>query len=33
VGAAVFVPAQRAADGALSAARVLVGKDGVVPPM
>jgi outer membrane lipoprotein SlyB len=33
VGAAVFVPAQRAADGSLSAARVLVGKDGVVPPM
>ena len=32
-GAAVFVPAQRAADGTLSAGRVLVGKDGVVPPM
>jgi hypothetical protein len=32
-GAAVFVPATRAADGALSAMRVLVGKDGLVPPM
>jgi Domain of unknown function (DUF5666) len=32
-GAAVFVPAQRAADGTLSAGRVLVGKDGLVPPM
>jgi Domain of unknown function (DUF5666) len=32
-GAAVFVPAQRAADGTLSAGRVLVGKDGIVPPM
>jgi Domain of unknown function (DUF5666) len=32
-GAAVFVPAQRAADGSLSAGRVLVGKDGLVPPM
>lgn len=32
-GAGVFVPAVRAADGGLSAARVLVGKDGVVPPM
>ena len=32
-GAAVFVPATRAADGTLSAARVLVGKDGLVPPM
>ena len=32
-GAAVFVPAIRAADGTLSAGRVLVGKDGLVPPM
>jgi hypothetical protein len=32
-GAAVFVPAQRQADGTLQAVRVLVGKDGVVPPM
>jgi hypothetical protein len=32
-GAAVFVPATKAADGALSAMRVLVGKDGLVPPM
>ena len=33
VGAAVFVPARRAQDGSVSAERVLVGKDGVVPPM
>ncbi|WP_147707830.1 DUF5666 domain-containing protein [Microvirga massiliensis] len=32
-GAAVFVPVQRQADGTLQASRVLVGKDGVVPPM
>lgn len=32
-GAAVFVPAMRAPDGTLSAGRVLVGKDGLVPPM
>lgn len=32
-GAGVFVPASKAADGALSAGRVLVGKDGVMPPM
>jgi hypothetical protein len=32
-GAAVFVPAQKQPDGKLTAARVLVGKDGVVPPM
>jgi hypothetical protein len=32
-GAGVFVPASKAADGALSAGRVLVGKDGVIPPM
>ena len=30
---AVFVPATRAADGTLSTGRVLVGKDGLVPPM
>jgi hypothetical protein len=32
-GAGVFVPASRAADGALSAGRVLVDKDGLMPPM
>jgi hypothetical protein len=32
-GAGVFVPASRAADGALSAGRVLVGTDGLMPPM
>ena len=32
-GAGVLVPASRAADGALSAGRVLVGKDGLMPPM
>ncbi|HEY8067829.1 MAG TPA: hypothetical protein VIF38_02975 [Burkholderiales bacterium] len=32
-GAAVFVPAQVAADGSMSAGRVLVGKDGTKPPM
>lgn len=32
-GAAVFVPAQKADDGTMSTERVLVGKDGVVPPM
>jgi hypothetical protein len=32
-GAAVFVPTQRQADGTLSATRVVVGKDGLVPPM
>jgi len=32
-GAAVFVPADRADDGKLSTARVVVGKDGLVPPM
>ena len=32
-GAAVFVPADRAEDGKLSTGRVVVGKDGVVPPM
>jgi hypothetical protein len=32
-GAAVFVPAQKADDGKLSATQVVVGKDGVVPPM
>jgi hypothetical protein len=32
-GAAVFVPAERADDGKLSTTRVVVGKDGVVPPM
>lgn len=32
-GAHVFLTAQRGADGSLSAARVAVGKDGLVPPM
>jgi hypothetical protein len=32
-GAFVFVIAQKAADGSLSAGRVLVGKDGTQPPM
>jgi hypothetical protein len=32
-GTAVFIPAMRAADGALAASRVIAGKDGVQPPM
>jgi hypothetical protein len=32
-GAHVFLTAQRGADGSLTAARVAVGKDGLVPPM
>jgi hypothetical protein len=32
-GAAVFVPAQRQTNGTLHATRVLVGKEGLVPPM
>jgi hypothetical protein len=32
-GATVFVPAQRGADGALAAGFVIVGTNGVVPPM
>jgi hypothetical protein len=32
-GAVVFVPADRADDGKLSTTRVVVGKNGVVPPM
>jgi hypothetical protein len=32
-GAAVFIPAQRGDDGKLSTAQVVVGKDGIVPPM
>ena len=32
-GAGVFVPASRAADGGLTTGRVLVGKDGLMPPM
>lgn len=32
-GAAVFVPAQKKDDGSLAANRVLVGKNGLVPPM
>ncbi len=33
VGAKVFVIAQRAADGTMTAARLAVGKDGLTPPM
>ena len=33
VGAKVFIGASKAADGALSAARLNVGKDGLTPPM
>ena len=32
-GTVVFIPAQKGADGTLSAGQLLVGKDGVVPPM
>lgn len=32
-GAKVFIGAQQAADGTLTAARVAVGKDGLTPPM
>ena len=32
-GAGVFVPASRAADGGLTTGHVLVGKDGLMPPM
>jgi hypothetical protein len=32
-GAAVFVPAQRSDDGGLSTGRIVVGTNGVVPPM
>lgn len=32
-GAHVFVPATRQADGTITATRVLVGRDGLVPPM
>ena len=33
VGAKVFLGATKAADGSLTAARLLVGKDGMTPPM
>jgi len=33
VGAKVFVGAQKAADGSMTAARLNVGKDGLTPPM
>lgn len=33
LGAAVFVPAQRGADGTLTASRVIVGNHGIAPPM
>jgi hypothetical protein len=33
VGAKVFVVAQKAADGSMTAARLAVGKDGLTPPM
>jgi hypothetical protein len=32
-GAAVFIPATKNADGTFTTNRILVGKDGVVPPM
>ena len=32
-GAVVFIPAEKAADGAITAQRVVVGTNGVVPPM
>jgi len=32
-GAVVFIPAEKAADGSLVANQVIVGKNGVVPPM
>jgi hypothetical protein len=32
-GATVFVPSEKATDGALSSGRVVVGTNGVVPPM
>ncbi len=32
-GAHVFIPAQQHPDGVVTAGRVLVGKDGLVPPM
>ena len=33
IGVKVMVPATRGADGSLSAARILAGKDGLTPPM
>jgi len=33
VGAKVFLGATKSADGGLTAARMLVGKDGLTPPM
>ena len=32
-GAAVFIPAEKGTDGMLSTAQLIVGKNGVVPPM
>ncbi|TWF52190.1 hypothetical protein [Neorhizobium alkalisoli] len=32
-GATVFIPSEKAADGSLSSGRVVVGTNGVVPPM
>lgn len=32
-GATVFIPSQKAADGSISSGRVVVGTNGVVPPM
>jgi hypothetical protein len=32
-GATVFIPSERAADGSMSALRVVVGTHGIVPPM
>ncbi len=33
VGATVFVPSEKAADGSMSSGRVVVGTNGIVPPM
>ena len=33
VGAKVFLGAAKGADGSLTAGRILVGKDGLTPPM
>ena len=32
-GTTVFVPAEKGADGKLTAGNIIVGKNGVVPPM
>jgi hypothetical protein len=32
-GAHVFIPGQQQSDGVVTAGRILVGKDGLIPPM